>query len=162
MEIFPESLPGAWVENSSTATAISLAISKKRGKPLPWVIVREAIDGALRARFVELAPDSAQWPCDLAVAHHVKLRMVSDKPTVTVTATKPEVKPGVRVAEADLQANQIQDLADVIGDLQKVAGGYGLKYQLRIELGTEKPAPEKVGKEVGKILLGISPDLKMN
>jgi len=40
--------------------------------------------------------------------------------------------------------------------------GYGLKYQLRVELGVEKPAPEKIEKAVGKILLGISPDLKMN
>jgi len=159
MEIFPESLPEAWVENSSTATAISLAISKKRGKTLPWIIVREAIDGALRARFIELAPDSAQWPCDLAVAHHLKLRMVSDKPTVTVTTTKPEVKPGVRVAEAELQSNQIQDFADAIGDLQKAAVGHGLNFRLRIELGGEKPAPDKIVVEVNHILGAIKGDL---
>ena len=162
IDIFPERLPEAWKEGMSTAMTISVAISNKRGKTLPWGIVREAIDGALRARFLELAPDSAPWPCDLAVAHLVKLRLQTDpKKAVVTVEVRPEAKPGVRVAEAELQSSQIQDLADSIGDIQKAAAGHGIKFRMRIEVGGEKLPTESVVREVNKRLGEVSKDLML-
>ena len=162
IDIFPERLPEAWKEGMSTAMTISVAISNKRGKTLPWGIVREAIDGALRARFLELAPDSAPWPCDLAVAHLVKLRLQTEpKKAVVTVEVRPEAKPGVRVAEAELQSSQIQDLADSIGDIQKAAAGHGIKFRMRIEVGGEKLPTESVVREVNKRLGEVSKDLML-
>ena len=162
IDIFPERLPEAWKEGMSTAMTISVAISNKRGKTLPWGIVREAIDGALRARFLELAPDSAPWPCDLAVAHLVKLRLQTEpKKAVVTVEVRPEAKPGVRVAEAELQSSQIQDLADSIGDIQKAAAGHGIKFRMRIEVGGEKLPTESVVREVNKRLGEVSKELML-
>ena len=160
IEIFPERLPDAWVGKATTATTISVALSKKQGRTLPWGVVRDAIDGALRARFLELTPDSAPWPCDLAVAHLVKLRLQAEPKTATVTAEEhPGVKPGVRVAEAELQSAQIQDLSDSIGEIQKAAAGHGIKFRMCIEVGGEKPPTELVVRDINKKLGEVSKDL---
>ncbi len=162
IEIFPERLPDAWVGKATTATTISVALSKKQGRTLPWGVVRDAIDGALRARFLELTPDSAPWPCDLAVAHLVKLRLQTDpKKAVVTVEERPEVKHGVRVAEAELQSSQIQDLADSIGEIQKAAAGHGIKFRVRIEVGGEKPVNDSIARDIDKTLKGVSKDLSL-
>lgn len=162
IEIFPERLPDAWLDGMTTAMTISVAVSKKQGKTLPWGVVREAIDGALRARFLELAPDSAPWPCNLAVAHLVKLRLQAEPKEPVVTVEKrAAVQTGVRVAEAELQSSQIQDLADSIGDIQKAAAGHGIKFMIRIEVGGDKPVTDSVVRDIDKTLKGVSKDLAL-
>ena len=71
---------------------------------------------------LETTLDSGVWPCDDPGAQSVKLR---------VPVSAPPPKPGVLVAEADLRPNEIQDLADVIGDIVSVAAGYDLTFHLR-------------------------------
>ena len=69
-------------------------------------------------------------------------------------------KPGVRVAEADLRPNEIQDLADVIGELTAAAAGNDLKFHLRIELGGEIPPQNEIPEKLNKILKDVSDNLK--
>ncbi len=120
VEVLPSSLPGAWQGELTTALGISTALSVKYGQILPWKRVREAIDGAYRARYLETTLDSGTWPCEYPGAQAVKLRIPNKDTTSTMVdiQTSPiySTKPGVRVAEADLRPNEIQDLADVIGD----------------------------------------------
>ena len=53
MDVLSERLPDAWKTDTTTALAIAAALSTKHGKPLPWKIVFDALDGAFKARFLE-------------------------------------------------------------------------------------------------------------
>ena len=75
-------------------------------------------------------------------------------------ATQPS--PGVRVAEAELKPNQLQDLADIVGDLVHAAVGHDLKFRVRVELrSTDSKSEETVGK-INKALKEVAPELQMN
>jgi hypothetical protein len=72
--ILPENLPGAWTDGQTTALAIATALSQEAAATLPWKTVRDAISGAIQARFLTLDTDSGTWPCDLVGANTVKLQ----------------------------------------------------------------------------------------
>lgn len=62
----------------------------------------------------------------------------------------------VLVTEADLQPNQIQDLADAIADIKNAAAGIDLKFRLRIELGGELPPTDEAKARINQLLRDIS------
>jgi hypothetical protein len=64
-DLTPASLPEVWLDDSTTALAIAVALSKKAGSNLPWATVRNAIDGAIRSRLIEPTLNSAAWPLRL-------------------------------------------------------------------------------------------------
>jgi len=74
-ELMAEGIPEAWKDHKTNALAISTALSTKRGKTLPWPVVRDAIDAAIRVRWIELADDDVSWPCEFAGAQHVVLQV---------------------------------------------------------------------------------------
>ena len=162
IEVLPPSLPDAWQGEEgtehliTTALAISASLSRKAGQTIPWRRVRDAIDGAYRARYLETTLDSGAWPCEYPGAQNVKLRVPSKDISPAPVAPQPlpvmPPKPGVRVAEADLRPNDIQDLADAMGELTAAAAGNELKFHLRIELGGAAPASEDVVKKVNTVL----------
>lgn len=41
------------------------ALSANLGRPLPWIILRKALDQAFQIGVLERTLDSAAWPCDL-------------------------------------------------------------------------------------------------
>ena len=157
LDIVPANLPEAWGEETTTALAISVAVSSKAGKTLPWATVSHAIDGALKSRLLELTADSLDWPCDYPGAQKVKVRV----PKEAREPEEPKPKPGVRTGEAELRSNQIQDLADVISDIVGAAAGHDLKFRLHVELGGETPPPDEVLEKINEILSQISADLKL-
>ena len=161
-ELMPASIPDAWLEGKTNALAIATALSSLRGVALPWSSVRTVIDSAIRTRWLELSKESAEWPTDLVGAQHIILQA----PTID-TIRDPGGKPyvqlplGVLVAEAPLEANGIQDLADQIPDIAQAAVGSALKFNVRIELGGDAaPDPEVVGK-INALLSEVSDDLKL-
>jgi hypothetical protein len=160
MDVLPANLPEAWSDKTATALAISVALSKKMGKTLPWANVCEAIDGAFRARLLERTLDSGAWPCDYVGAQIVKLRLPSEQPPPPIPPS-PLPMPGVLVAEAELRPHQIQDLADVIGNLVQAAVGHDLKFRLRVELGSGTPLPNEVVEKVDAILKGIASEIEL-
>jgi hypothetical protein len=137
-----------------------VALSKKAGTTLPWATVRDAIDGAIRARMIERTLDSAAWPCEFAAAQNVKLRVpaASEKPVEVPFALRADVL----VAEAELRPSEIQDLAEQLPELRKAAGTFDLKFRLRLALdgrGTS-PAQESVAK-LNELLTKISKSLAL-
>ena len=69
--------------------------------------------------------------------------------------------PGLLVAEAVLEANGIQDLADQVPDIAKAAVGNNLRFNLRVEFGGETaPDPETVEK-INELLSEVSDKLKL-
>jgi Protein of unknown function (DUF499) len=156
--ILPKELADAWAGGTTTAIALAAALSRKAGETLPWATVRDAIDGGFRARMLERTLDSGPWPCDLAGAQAVRLQVPKGE---VAPPPPPPVRPGVLVAEASLRTNQIQDLAEVAGDLASAAAGYDLKFNLRVELGGDKTPTESVIEKVNAVLKDVSAELKL-
>jgi len=154
-DLMPANVPEVWTGGATTALALAVALSKKAGINLPWATVREAIDGAIRARVVELALDSAPWPCEFAAAQNAKLRVL------TASQEPPEppfkLQPNVLIAEAELRPSEIQDLADRLSDLRKLAGNADLRFRLRLELdGDALPVGSDAVARLNELLAEIS------
>lgn len=157
IEILPDSLPEAWQGDTTTALAISAALSKKAGQNLPWRRVREAIDGAIRARYLVTTVDSSAWPCEYPGAQYIRLRVPKEAPP---PPPPPPPPPGVLVAEAELRPNEIQDLADVIGDIVNIVVGRGVKFNVRIEIKAEEMSKEDL-ERFNQILQGVTDRLRL-
>jgi hypothetical protein len=72
-DLLAASLPAAWTEKVTTAHLIHASLSNKRGKPLPWAPVRQALDEAFRLGVLERTADSHDWPTDFGGAAGVKM-----------------------------------------------------------------------------------------
>jgi hypothetical protein len=162
-EVLPAQLPAAWGGGeATTALAILEGLSQKAGKPLPWPLVRAALNAAFQTRLLERAVNSGPWPCDLAGAAHVRVRVPSKDPIDMTVIKQPEVpkRPGVLVAEADLRPSQIQDLADQLGELTKAVVGHDLKLHLRIELGGAKAVPPELVARLNALLAEVEKGMR--
>jgi hypothetical protein len=155
-----EQLPAAWQGNQTTALGLANQLSVAAGKALPWPVVRDAIDGAIRARLLERTADSGPWPCPLSGAGAVKLQRPQNVP---VPATPPPVvtKPGTFTAEGDVQSQELMDLADSLGEVLKAAVPNTLKLNVRIELGGEPKASEAKLKAINAILAKVKKGLEL-
>lgn len=161
--LLANALPGAWSNGEASAASITKALSQAAGKPLPWKVVRDAIDGALRSRVLDRTATSGVWPCDYAAAASVRLRtpVVVSSTGTTDGSPKAEALPSRGLfAEAELRGDQIQDLADQLADISKVAKGVDLRFTLRIAFGGDKPPPDAVVVKIEELLIGITPELK--
>jgi hypothetical protein len=161
MAIVPDVLSDAWSNGNATALSISVALSKKAGKPLPWATVRDAIDGAIRTRILDRTEDSGPWPSDYSAAKSVRLRIPLDVPP-TSPPLPPPPKPGVLVARADLRSNQIQDLADQISQITLVAAGMDLKFRVHVELSGANAGSFETVAKLNDLLGAISEDFKLS
>ena len=158
-ELTASSIPNAWKDGETNALAIATALSAKRGVTLPWSTVLAAIEDAIRARWIELKDGDASWPCDLAGAKHVVLRVPSGE--TGIKPPKPPKPPGLLVAEAVLEVNGIQDLADQVPEIAKAAVGNNLQFNVRVEMGGETaPDPETVEK-INELFSRVSDKLKL-
>jgi hypothetical protein len=159
-DLMQDSTPGAWKDGQTTALALSVALSTKTGKPIPWTVLRRAIDDAIRARWIELAANSSSWPCEMAAASTVTLRQpapIIDTGGGTVVA-KPK---GVYLSSAEIQPNELQDLVDVLDDIVKAAVGVPLRFQLQISLGGGEDIEVAKVEAVNKLLESVSSQLRL-
>ena len=162
-ELMAESIPDAWKEGKANALALAAALSARRGVNLPWTTVRSAIASAIRARWIEPARDSAEWPCDLAAAQHVIFQVPAEeardgKEPIYGTGSGPR---GLPRAEAVLEADRIQDLADQVPKLLRATIGNDLKFTLRVEVsGESTPSPEAIEK-INQLLAEVSDELRL-
>ena len=163
-QLMPPSIPSAWVEGKANALAIATALSAQWARTLPWSTVEAVIDAGIRARWIEVGTDSAPWPSGIGNAQHVILQIplpggVGDadgRPYGSGDKPKGEFR-----AEAVLEANGIQDLADQIPDIAKAAVGNELKFKVRIDFGGENsPDPEAV-KTINDLLADVSDSFKL-
>jgi len=144
-KIMPENLPAAWKDEQATALGVLAALSQQSGLRLPWKTVRDAIAGAIQARFVELSEGKEQWPCDLAGAGSINLAVAKgERPKESEGEGK---EAGVEFA-ADLEPESIQDLAEIVPDLLAIKARTNLPihFRVRIRLGDDgvQPPPEDV------------------
>lgn len=165
LDIIPQSLPSAWTNDKTTASAIGTELSSKVGKTLPWTTVRRAIDDALKLRLVELAADSALWPVQYPQAAQVVLAVPAEAaPAEPGGIRMPRPVPyGAYTAEAELRPAEIQNLADVIGDLIKATAGLSLSFRVQIELSGDggQPVSEDRAEAVNQVLAEVSSDIQL-
>jgi hypothetical protein len=158
-----DSVPEAWKDGQTTALALSVALSTKTGHPVPWTVLRRAIDDSIKARWIELAARSGPWPCEMAAASTVTLiQPAASGSTAGPAAGAYSPKPkGVYTSSAVLQPNELQDLVDVLDDIVKAAVGVPLRFQLQISLGDGEDIVSAKVEEVNKLLEAVSPDLRV-
>ena len=124
--------------------------------------MRSAIEDGIRARWIKLRNDNAVWPCDFSDARHAVFQVPSKEEVRESRRESYTPKPqGLLTAEAVLEANGIQDLADQIPDIAEAAVGNDLKFNVRVEFGGETtPHPEAVEK-INTFLSEVSNELKL-
>ena len=149
-----------WEGNQTTALGLSNQLSVQAGKALPWPVVRDAIDGAIRARLLERTADSGPWPCPLSGAAAVKLQRPQNVP-VPPTPLPVVTKPGTFTAEAEVKTDELMDLGDSLGEVLKAAVPNTLKLSVRIELGGEPKASESKVKAINAILAKVKKGLEL-
>jgi hypothetical protein len=153
-DVLPEALPEAWEGQEANALGILVALSAKAGRTLPWVTVSDAIDGAVRARYLERPADSGPWPCEVDAARNAKFRLPTGVPP-------PPPPDGMLRGEAELSIGQIQDLAEVVAGIKQAAIGHGIRFVLVVELGGEKSTTEEVADKISGLLKKVSEELEL-
>ena len=153
-ELLPDKLKAAWSSDTATAEHMRSALSANLGRPLPWVIVRKALDQAFQFGVLERTLDSGAWPCDLGGAASVKVRVVKgvkDFKEPSGPTHSGDRKSGTAV----LETHELQDLADAIDQLIAAAAGHVLTLRLSVELhregGASAEAIDGVNAVLGKV-----------
>ena len=89
------------------------------------------------------------------------IQVPESRPPIVVNEGGSQRQLGTVTAEATLEANGIQDLADQIPGLTMTSVGSSLKFNVRIELGgDDAPDPETIEK-INSLLSNLSEDLKL-
>lgn len=167
VEILPENLPGAWKNGETTALAVTTALSQKAGTVLPWKTVRDAIGGALQARFTELAGGSSTWPCEMHAASTVRLKEVTGSGGGSGGTGGISGGGGKRkslTAGAYLEPAQIQDLAELMPKLLdiKAKNNIPIRFHVHVEVGDgEVFPPASVTAELSEILDKVNGELQL-
>ena len=154
-----DAVPEAWKEGRTSALALSAALSVQVGAPVPWPVLRRAIDDALGARWLERAPDSGPWPCEAAGASAVTLtqpdaaKEVSEQKGDYLRTPK-----GAHIGAAILEPNELQDLVDALPEVVKAAAGVPLQFHVHITLGDGGDVPSETVASLNELLEGIKSD----
>lgn len=139
--LLPQNLPTPWEHDTTTASAISTALSVKYAKSLPWTVVAPAIEAAIRGRLLEVVTGSGTWPCEWPGVGNVRLQVPMGAPP---SPPPPEKR---MCAEAELQPSELQDFVEGMGDILKAGAGLNLRLVLRVEVGKEKkPSGDQLSK----------------
>ncbi|MGH7099534.1 MAG: hypothetical protein ACREE4_17990 [Stellaceae bacterium] len=157
-------VPDAWKDGKTTALALSIALAAQNNdRPVPWSIMRQAIDAGITSRWLELAPGSGPWPCDMTGASALTLR----QPSTSIGAAEqppggyvPQPQ-GVYHASAVLEASALQDLVEVLPDIIKTAAGIPLRLHLSVTLGDGQEVGSQIVASINRILGDVSSELRL-
>ena len=78
-EITQHTLPEAWDTNTSSVGKMMAALAKRRGGPMPWTLIVNAVNDGLDKKLFEIGESSRAWPCDADNADKIGLK-VSEAP----------------------------------------------------------------------------------
>ncbi len=151
VDLLPAQLPAAWSGDESTAHRIHAALSAKAGKPLPWSRIAHALEEAFRLGLIERTLDSGAWPCDRGGTSAVKVRIGKNE----AKEPSPPKHYGSKVATAELQTHEVQDLADHIDTLREATAGHPLRIHVTLEIGENGQIDQAVVDKVNAVLSQI-------
>ena len=148
-ELVEEALPGGWSDGRTSGWTLGQALSQKRGEPVPWGLLREGIDNAVVSRWLEVTEGGTAVGAEHAGS--LKLGRPKDTPA-------PEPQPEPRVAQALLEPDGLQDLAERVPELLSAGAGSGLRFRVGVVLGDD--ASEEAREALNDVLKQVSEDLR--
>lgn len=157
--ILEGNIPAAWKESKASVAGMLSQLSTQRGKPVPWYLLQQAVDGALRARLVELDANSASWPCDPSAAAKVILKAAAGAAAGAGSgAASDNANYNLLAIRAYLQPNELQDLADGLSSILELQAKHGIKlrFNLAVEATAEGGLKPEAAAELRKALDDIS------
>lgn len=156
-------LPEAWKDGETTALALSIALAtQNKGRPIPWMIMRQAIEAGIASRWLALSPESGPWPCDVAGAAGIILKQPAAGGAAEPTPREYTPQPkGVYTCSAALEPSALQDLIDVLPDVIKTAAGIPLQFHLSVTLGNGQEVGSEVIASINQLLKNVSTDLQI-
>jgi hypothetical protein len=157
--ILEANVPSAWKEGKGTVAGILAQLSVQRGRPVPWILVKDAVDGAIRARLVELDTTSVPWPCDPSAAAKVVLKTISGGGAGGSGGGNGYAMNDKGVTyRATLQPNELPDLADALTSIMELQAKYGIKirFNLAVEVTSENDIKPEATTELHRKLDEIS------
>ena len=145
-ELTAETLPDAWTDGRANGISLARALSQRRGRTLPWGLVREGIETGVQSRWLTLAADSAAVHCGYEQAGDLRVERPAVTPDPQPVAPPP--------ACFEIDPVQVQDLADRVSDLQTASAGYELRFRLAVALDDDTPAEvrDEVDRRLDEIL----------
>jgi hypothetical protein len=155
--ILEANVPAAWKESKASVAGILAQLSVQRGRPVPWFQVQQAVDGAIRARLVELDLNSVPWPCDSSAAAKVILKASAGAGGGGSGGGEIMNDKGVTY-RAYLQPNELQDLADALTGIIELQAKHSIKirFNLAVEVTSETDLKPEATTELRKALDDIS------
>ena len=106
---------------------------------------------AFRLGLLERMLLSKEWSADLGGASGVEIvssKLEKGKETSSATY-------GAKVAAAEFETNEIQDLADCVSAIKKAAAGQQLRFNISVELGDKTTVPQGVIDQVKALLAKV-------
>ena len=157
--ILEGNIPAAWKDSKASVAGMLSQLSSQRGKPVPWYQLQQAVDGALRARLVELDANSASWPCDPSAAAKVLLKAVAGSAAGPGGgAASNTANYSLAAFRAYLKPNELQDLTDGLSSILDLEAKYGIKirFNLSVEVTADGGLKPEAAAELRKALEDIS------
>ena len=74
-EISHKNLPDAWENETSSVGKIMHALSVRKGSPIPWPLVVDAVNDARDKKLFQFIEGSPSWPCPANEAHKIGLKI---------------------------------------------------------------------------------------
>ena len=159
-----DALPEAWKDGRTNALALSLGLAARLGVPVPWTVLRAAIDAAVESRWLEPTPDSGPWPCDAAGAASVTLQPPAAQgvPADLPANDRAMETPRVYASSVDLDPSHLQDLVEVLPDVVKAAAGVRLQFRLSVTVGDGGKVDADTVETLNALLREVAPALRLN
>ena len=159
-EILEENVLGAWQDGRANASALLTVLSTQRGHSVPWTLLSQAIDSAIKSRWLELAPDSDALPCDATGAARIILRLPAKMYGSGAGSGRVAEPPAGKLVA--LEASNLQDFVDVLPDILEAAVGLSMKFQVRVVLEPGQEITSETRDAVNALLAQIHADLHLN
>lgn len=163
-------LASALEGDTSSISQVMQALARRKGSPIPWTWVVNAINEGLSDNLFEIAGADSAWPCAAADADKVVLRVPQPSPVQpSPVPSSPPNAPKVldkfwrMRAESSLTETGVQNLANTIGDLTEIASEIDFEFYISITATTEgeQPSPE-VLEQINETLRKVADELKFS
>ena len=154
-ELVADALPGAWRDGTTNGIALAQALSQKRGRTLPWGLVRDGIRAGVESRWLEMAGGSVAVSCGYDEAGGLRLARPAAAPGPDPAPPPPAP------AGPLLEGSQIQDLSELVPRLLAASAGHALRFRVGVVLKTDGgDAPDDARAALDELLATVSEDMK--
>lgn len=144
-DLTEETLSDAWRNGETNGVALAQALNRARKDTMPWTLVREGIENAVRSRWLEVKDGNTSVRYERAGA------LVLGRPEAVPPSPPPL---GDSAVEATLDLVQLQDLGERAPELMQLAAGCDVSFRVVAEFGED--ASENVRKELAAALREIA------